>query len=92
VHQHRSACEPSITAGITAEIVTGKSNALSCRESRAHAAVCAVNGGHERLGMGPGRRCLGSSSSGSGPADTGDVQDALDTREAQAVGSGAQGR
>jgi hypothetical protein len=50
-------------------------------------AVCAVNAGHEWLGMRRGRRCLRNSPSG---ADTGDVQ-VLDTRETPAVGSGEGG-
>jgi hypothetical protein len=53
--------------------------------------VCAVNTGYERLWMCRGWRCLRSSSSRWHPADTGDVQEALDTRETQAVGSGERG-
>jgi hypothetical protein len=55
------------------------------------AAVCAVNGGHECLRDASWSTFPRSSLSGYGPAGTGEVQEALDALEAQAVGSDERG-
>lgn len=53
--------------------------------------LCAVNAGHDRLWMRHDRRCRRSSLSGWRPADTGGVQEAPDTLEAQGVVGGERG-